>query len=77
MFIILDLLILNRGINAASRAISALPDGAFKDKLQNLAEKTSNVVNTGVAKVTPAAETAKVIGDQAGAALNAIKQKII
>lgn len=68
---------LNRGINAAHNAISALPNGAFKDKLESLAEKTSNIVNNGVAKVTPAAETAKVIGDQAGAALNAIKQKII
>ena len=69
--------LLNRGINAANRAISALPAGSFKDKLQSLAEKTSNVVNTGVAKITPAAETAKVIGDQTGAALDAIKQKII
>ena len=68
---------LNRGINAANRAISALPASGFKDKLQSIAEKTSTIVNNGVAKVTPAAETAKVIGDQAGAALNAIKQKII
>ena len=68
---------INRGINAANNAISALPASGFKDKLQNLAEKTSTIVNSGVAKVTPAAQTAKVIGDQAGAALDAIKQKII
>ena len=68
---------INRGINAANNAISALPNSGFKDKLQSLAEKTSHAVNSGVAKITPAAETAKVIGDQAGAAINAIKQKII
>ena len=68
---------LNRGINAANNVINALPNSSFKDKLQNLAEKTSNVVNTGVAKITPAAETAKVVGDNAGKVLDAIKQKII
>ena len=68
---------LNKGINIANRAISALPASQFKDKLQSLADKTSTAVNTGVAKVTPAAETAKVIGDTAGQALDAIKQKII
>ena len=68
---------LNKGINIANRAISALPASQFKDKLQWLADKTSTAVNTGVAKVTPAAETAKVIGDTAGQALDAIKQKII
>ncbi len=68
---------LNRGINAAHNAISALPDSGLKDKLQNLAEKTSNIVNTGIAKVTPMTETAKVIGDTGGTILNTIKQKII
>ena len=68
---------LNRGINAANQAISALPSSSFKDKLQDLADKSSHAVNTTVTKITPAAETAKVIGDNAGAALNAIKQKLI
>ena len=68
---------LNRGINAANNAISALPASGFKDKLQNLAEKTSNAVNGGVAKIMPAAQTAKVISDTAGQAIDAIKQKII
>ena len=68
---------INRGINAANTAISALPQSAFKDKLQSLAEKASTITHNTVGKVTPVAETAKVIGDTAGAALNAIKQKII
>ena len=68
---------INHGINAANQAISALPASSFKDKLQSLAEKTSTIVNNGVAKVTPAAQTAKVISDTAGQAIEAIKQKII
>ena len=68
---------LNRGINAANNAIAALPASGFKDKLQSLADKTSNTINNTVTKITPAAETAKVIGDTGGKVLDAIKQKII
>ena len=67
----------NRGINFANQAISALPQSAFKEKLQNLAEKTSGAVANGVAKISPAMQTAKVIGETGDKILNAIKPQII
>ena len=63
---------INKGLDYANRFIEALPNGAFKNKLQDLSDKSSNAINTVHDKISPAVETAKVIGDAGGKVLDAI-----
>ena len=69
--------VLYKGINAANKVINSLPNSNFKNKLQDLSEKTANTINSGVTKVTPAVKTAQVIGDTGGKIIDAIKNPII
>ena len=68
---------IHRGLDAANKIIDSLPNSSFKDKLQDLSYKANNATNTTVNKITPAVQTAKVIGDTANKVIDAIKPKII
>ena len=68
---------IHRGLDAANRIIDSLPNSSFKDKLQDLSNKANNATNSTVDKITPAAQTARVIGDTANKVIEAIKPKII
>ena len=67
----------HKGLDYANRLISSLPNSSFKSKLQDLSNKAADTTNRTVDRITPAAQTAKVIGDTAGKVIDAVKQKII
>ena len=67
----------HKGIDAANRVISSLPNSSFKEKLQDLSHKANDATNTTVNKLSPAVRTAQVIGDTSNKILDAIKPKII
>ena len=69
--------IVHKGLSAANRLINSLPDSSFKDKLQDLSNKTANTVSNIQPKITDAAKSAQVVGDTAGKIIDAIKPKII
>ena len=69
--------IVHKGLNAANRLISSLPDSSFKNKLQDLSNKAASTTNTIAPKITDAAKSAQVIGDTAGKIIDSIKPKII
>ena len=69
--------IVHKGLNAANRLISSLPDSSFKNKLQDLSNKAADTVTNVHPKVTDAAKSAQVIGDTAGKIIDAIKPRII
>ena len=43
-----------------------MPNSQFKNKLQDLSNKAADTANKTVDRITPAAQTVKVIGDTAG-----------
>ena len=67
----------HRGLDAANRIIDTLPNSSFKNKLQDLSNKANDATNKTVDRITPAAQTAKVIGDTAGKVIEAVKPHII
>ena len=67
--------LIHKGLDYANKFISALPNGAFKSKLQDLSDKGSNAVDTVHNKIQPYAETAKVIGDTGGQVIDAISKR--
>ena len=68
--------LLHNGLDTANQFINALPNGRFKQKLQDLSDKGSNAVTTVHEKISPYVETAKVIGDTSGKIINAISSKV-
>ena len=66
-----------KGINAANRLISSLPDSSFKNKLQDLSSKAETTTNNVVPKLMTAAKTPQVIGDTATKIINAVQPHII
>ena len=56
----------HKGLDYANRLISSLPNSSFKSKLQDLSNKAADTANKTVDRITPAAQTVKVIGDTAG-----------
>ena len=69
--------VIHKGFDAVNKVIDSLPNSRFKDKLQDLSDKAEHKTNEIHNKVTPYAETAKVIGDTGGKIIDAIKPKII
>ena len=69
--------VIHKGFDAVNKVISSLPDSSFKNKLQDLSDKAEHKTNDIHNKITPYAETAKVIGDTGGKIIDAIKPKII
>lgn len=67
----------NKGLDFAGKVIKALPSSRFKDKLENLNETVNNAVNKVEPKITNAAKTAQVIGDNTGKVIDAIKPHIL
>ena len=67
----------HKGLDAANRLINSLPNSSFKDKLQDLSNKASNATDKTVDKLSPTANTAKVIGDTANQIINNVKPHII
>jgi hypothetical protein len=67
----------HKGLDFASKAISALPSSKFKSKLEALNGKANDTVNKVEPKITNAAQTAKVIGDNTGKVIEAIKPHIL
>ena len=68
---------IHKGLDFASKAISALPSSKFKDKLESLNENVTAAVNRVQPKVTDAARTAAVIGETADKVINTIKPHIL
>ena len=67
----------HKGLDYANKLINSLPNSSFKDKLQDLSSQANNITNKTVDKLSPAAKTARVIGDTSGKIIDAIKPKII
>lgn len=67
----------HKGLDYANKLINSLPNSSFKDKLQDLSSQANNITNKTVDKLSPAAQTARVIGDTSGKIIDAIKPKII
>ena len=68
---------LHKGLDYANKFISLLPNGQFKNKLQDLSDKGSNVIDTVHDKTKPYTETAKVIGDTGGRIIDVISRSPI
>ena len=69
--------LIHKGFNAVNNVIESLPDSSFKNKLQDLSDKAQNATDNIHNKISPYAETAKVIGDTGGKIIDAIKPRII
>ena len=67
---------LHKGLDYANKFISLLPNGQFKDKLEDLSNKGSNAIDYVHDKTKPYTETAKVIGDTGGRIIDAISRQI-
>ena len=68
---------IHKGLDVANRVIDSLPNSSFKNKLQDLSNKASTTTDKTVDKISPAVNTAKVIGDTAGQIINTVKPRIL